>query len=145
MDEVLSNLVPKFDHLKFSGGTFDVRGSSLSVKTLECGAGILTNSNDFVANGTLTVGEKLIVDGASYSGGTLKIHGKLKLAEGATLDCEDLSALAHGDYALVETTDGIEGQPAFSGTRGWHLEKKTVDGKEKLALSWYLGTSLIFR
>ncbi len=75
----------------------------------------------------------------------MKIHGKLKLAEGATLDCEDLSALAHGDYALVETTDGIEGQPAFSGTRGWHLEKKTVDGKEKLALSWYLGTSLIFR
>ena len=82
---------------------------------------------------------------ASYSGGTLKIHGKLKLAEGATLDCEDLTALAHGDYALVETTDGIEGQPAFSGTRGWHLEKKTVDGKETLALSWHLGTTVILR
>ena len=145
MNDVLSDLVPKFDHLKFSGGTLDARGSSLSVKTLECGAGVLTNSNDYVANGTLTVGEKLIVDGTSYSGGTLKIHGKLKLAEGATLDGKDLSALAHGDYALVEATDGIDGQPAFSGPRGWHLKKVNVDGKETLTLGWQLGITVIFR
>ena len=145
MDDVLSALVPKFDNLKFSGGTLDARGSSLSVKTLECGAGMLTNSNAYAANGTFTIGEKLKVDGASYRGGTLKIQGKLKLAAGAALDCEDLSLLAHGDYALVEATDGIEGRPAFGGTRGWHIDKINVDGKETLALRWYLGTALILR
>ena len=145
MDEVLSNLVPKFDHLKFSGGTLDAYGSDIPVKTLECGAGMLTNSNAYAANGTLTVGEKLKVDGASYKGGTLKIQGKLKFAAGATLDCEDLSLVAHGDYVLAETTDGIEGMPAFGGTRGWHLDKVNVDGKETLALRWQLGTALILR
>ena len=149
MDDVLSALVPKFDHLKFSGGTLDVRGSSLSVKTLECGAGLLTNSNAYAANGTLTVGEKLKVDGASYVGDTLKIQGRLKFAAGATIDGEGLSLLKHDDYVLVEATDGIEGMPAFggsaSGDRGWHLVKATVDGVETLTLGWRLGMTIIIK
>ena len=151
MDEVLSDLVPKFDHLKFSGGTLDARGSSLSVKTLECGAGMLTNSNAYAANGTLTVGEKLIVDGASYNGGTLTVQGKLKFAEGATLDGEDLALLKRvdHDHVLVKATDGIEGLPAFdtnaAGNKGWHLEKATVDGVETLTFGWHLGTMFIVR
>ena len=149
MDDVLSALVPKFDNLKFSGGTLDARGSSLSVKTLECGAGMLTNSNAYAANGTLTVGEKLKVDGASYVGDTLKIQGRLKFAAGATIDGEGLSLLKHDDYVLVEATDGIEGMPALggsaSGDRGWHLGKATVDGVETLTLGWRLGMTIIIK
>ena len=149
MDEVLSSLVPRFDHLKFSGGTLDAYGSDIQVKTLECGAGVLTNSNAYAANGTLAVGEKLIVDGASYVGGTLKIQGKLKFAAGATIDYESLSLLKHDDYALIEATDGIEGMPAFGGSapggRGWHLGKTTVDGVETLTLGWRLGMTIIIK
>jgi hypothetical protein len=149
MDEVLADLVPRFDHLKFSGGTLDARGSDITVKTLACGAGMLTNSNAYAANGTLTVGEKLKVDGASYKGGTLTVHGKLKFAPGATLDSEDLSLLARGDYTFVTATDGIEGTPVFDGNavgkKGWHVSKETVAGVDTLTFRWYLGTMLIIR
>ena len=149
MNETLTALTPKFSHLKFSGGTFDARGSSISIKTLECGGGTLTNSNAYAENGTISVSEALKVNGASFRGGTLKIHGKLKLAEGATLDCEDLSLLTRGDYALVTATDGIEGLPTFDsnadGNRGWHLGKVTVDGVETLTFGWHLGTMFIVK
>ena len=149
MNEVLSCLVPKFDHLKFSGGTLDACGSSISIKTLECGAGMLTNSNAYAANGTLTIGEKLKVNESSYRGGTLTVQGKVKFAAGATLDCEDLSLLTRSDYALIKATDGIEGTPAFngnaSGNKGWHLDKVTVDGIETLAFSWHMGTMFIVK
>ena len=62
---------------------------------------------------------------------------------------EDLSLLARGDHALVETTDGIEGLPAFdtnaAGNKGWHLEKATVDGVETLTFRWYLGSVFLVR
>ena len=145
VDETLAALRTSFKHLKFTGGTLDLYGSDLHVPVLECGGGSITNSNEYQTNCTITVTDKLLVDGASYKGGTLKIQGKLKFAAGATLDCEDLSLVAHGDYVLAEATEGIEGGPAFAGGRGWHLDKVNVDGKETLALRWQLGTALILR
>ncbi len=149
MDEVLSSLVPKFDHLKFSGGTLDAYGSDIRVKTLECGAGVLTNSNAYAANGTLIVGEKLIVDGASYKGGTLTVNGKLRFANGAALDCGDISKLVRGDYALVRATGGIEGIPAFdngaSENKGWSLAKETIDGVETLTFTKHPGLVLLLK
>ena len=148
MNETLAALTPKFDHLKFSGGTLDARGSSLSVKTLECGAGMLTNSNAYAANGTLTVGERLKVNGGN-AGGTLRVNGKLAFKEGATLQTEDLALLKRGDYTLVTATDGIEGLPTFDGNaegnRGWRFAKATVDGQEVLTFCWRLGTVLTVR
>ena len=148
MDGVLSALVPRFEHLKFSGGTLDARGSSLSVKTLECGKGTVTNSNAYAANGTLTVGERLKVNGGN-AGGTLRVNGKLAFEEGATLQAEDLALLKRGDYTLVTATDGIEGLPTFDGSaegnRGWRFAKTTVDGVETLTFGWHLGTMLTVR
>ena len=148
MDEVLSSLVPQFDHLKFSGGTLDARGSNLSVKTLECGEGTITNSNAYVVNGTLTVGERLKVNGGNV-GGTLRVNGKLTFEEGVTLQTEDLALLKRGEYTLVTATDGIEGLPTFDGNaegnRGWHFAKATVDGQEALTFCWGLGTMFLVR
>ena len=148
MNETLAALTPKFDHLKFSGGTLDACGSSLSVKTLECGAGMLTNSNAYATSGTLTVGERLKVNGGN-AGGTLRVNGKLAFKEGATLQTEDLALLKRGDYTLVTATDGIEGLPTFDGNaegnRGWRFAKATVDGQEVLTFCWRLGTVLTVR
>jgi hypothetical protein len=89
------------------------------------------------------------VDSASYRGGTLKIDGKLRFAEGATLDGEDLALLSRGEYSLVEAADGIEGLPAFDtnadGNKGWRVKKEVVDGVEKLMFSWHMGTVVTFR
>jgi len=148
MDEVLSSLVPRFDHLKFSGGALDAYGSDITVKTLECGGGAITNSNDCQANGTITVTDKLLVDGASYKGDTLEIQGKLKFAAGAVLDC-DISLLKRGDYTFVTAADGIEGLPTFDGkvpgNKGWCFTKATVDGRETLTFCWRPGTVLSIR
>ena len=93
--------------------------------------------------------DSLRVDGTSYKGGTMEIHGKLKFAAGATLDCEDLSLLTRGDHVLIKATDGIEGMPAFdgnaAGNKGWHLGKATVDGVETLTFGWHLGTMFIVK
>ena len=149
MDETIAAMRTSFEHLKFTGGTLDFYGSDLHVPVLECGGGSITNSNEYQTNCTITVTDKLLVDGASYKGGTLKIQGKLKFAAGATLEGEDLSLLARGDHALVEATDGIEGLPAFDtnadGNKGWHLEKATVDGVETLTFRWYLGSVFLVR
>jgi hypothetical protein len=110
---------------------------------------MLTNSNAYAANGTLTVGEKLKLDGASYSGGTLTVHGKLRFADGATLDCGDISKLMRGDHAFIRATDGIEGMPEFdsaaSENRGWVLGKKTIDGVETLTLTRHMGLLLLLK
>ena len=149
VDETLAALRTSFKHLKFTGGTLDLYGSDLHVPVLECGGGSITNSNEYQTNCTITVTGKLLVDGASYRGGKLKVQGKLKFAAGATLDGEDLSVLSRGDYALIEATGGIEGLPAFDpnadGNRGWHLEKASADGVETLTFSWHMGTVLTIR
>ena len=149
VDETIAALRTSFAHLKFTGGTLDINGSDLHVPVLECGGGSITNSNEYQTNCTITVTDKLRVDGASYRGGTMTIQGKLKFAAGATLDCEDLSLLKRGDYALVTAADGIEGMPAFDGNdvgnKGWHLGKTTVDGVETLTFGWHLGTMFIVK
>jgi hypothetical protein len=119
------------------------------VPVLECGSGSITNSNEYLTNCIITVTESMRVDSASYRGGTLKIDGKLRFAEGATLDGEDLALLSRGEYSLVEAADGIEGLPAFDtnadGNKGWHVKKTVVDGVEKLTFSWHMGTVVTFR
>ena len=149
VDETLAALRTSFKHLKFTGGTLDLYGSDLHVPVFECGGGSITNSNEYQTNCTITVTDKLLVDGALYKGGTLNIHGKLKFAAGATLEGEDLSLLARGDHALVKATGGIEGLPAFDpnaeGNTGWHVGKTTVDGVETLTFNWHLGTIVNIR
>ena len=150
MDEVLSSLVPRFDHLKFSGGTLDAYGSDITVKTLECGGGSITNSNEYQANGTITVTESLRVDGSSYNGAKLAVDGKLKFAPGAKLDFPDFAELAHGEYVLLSAKDGIEGAPAFNpesaSAKRWHLETETApDGSATVSLNWRRGFSLQMR
>ena len=150
MDEVLSSLVPKFDHLKFSGGTLDAYGSDIAVKTLECGGGSITNSNEYQANGTITVTESLRVDGSSYGGKKLAVYGKLKFAPRARLDFPDFDDLAHGEYVLVSAKDGIEGSLSFSpeglSAKRWHLETGTAeDGSATILLNWRNGLSIQLR
>ena len=149
VDETLAALRTSFEHLKFSGGTLDLYGSDLHIPVLECGAGSITNSNEYQTNCTITVAESLRADGASYGGGTLNVQGKVKFAAGATLDCEDLSMLARGDYALIKATEGIEGMPAFDGAadgnRGWRLEKTTADDVETLTFRWHLGSIFLLK
>jgi hypothetical protein len=148
-DATIAALRTSFEHLKFTGGTLDVYGSDLHVPVLECGSGSITNSNEYLTNCIITVTDRLRLDSASYSGKTLKIDGKLRFAEGATLEGEDLSLLARGEYSLIEAADGIEGLPAFDsnadGNKGWHVKKTVVDGVEKLTFSWHLGTVVTFR
>jgi hypothetical protein len=148
-DATIASLRTSFEHLKFTGGTLDVYGSDLYVPVLECGAGSITNSNEYLTNCIITVTESMRVDSASYRGGTLKIDGKLRFAEGATLDGEDLALLSRGEYSLVEAADGIEGLPAFDtnadGNKGWHVKKTVVGGVEKLTFSWHMGTVVTFR
>ena len=148
-DATIASLRTSFDHLKFTGGTLDVYGSDLYVPVLECGAGSIVNSNGYLTNSIITVTGNMRVDSASYRGGTLEIDGKLRFAEGATLDGVDLALLSRGEYSLVEAADGIEGLPAFDtnadGNKGWHVKKAVVDGVEKLMFSWHMGTVVTFR
>ena len=148
-DMTIASLRTSFEHLKFTGGTLDVYGSDLYVPVLECGKGSITNSNEYLTNCMITVTGSMRLDSASYNGGTLKIDGKLRFAEGATLDGADLALLARGDYSLVEAADGIEGMPSFDsnadGNKGWRVKKEVVDGVEKLTFGWHLGTVVTFR
>ena len=148
-DMTIAAMRTSFEHLKFTGGTLDVYGSDLYVPVLECGSGSITNSNEYLTNCMITVTGSMRLDSASYNGGTLKIDGKLRFAEGATLDGEDLALLARGDYSLVEAADGIEGVPFFDsnadGNKGWRMKKEVVDGVEKLTFGWHLGTVVTFR
>ena len=148
-DMTIASLRTSFEHLKFTGGTLDVYGSDLYVPVLECGSGSITNSNEYLTNCIITVTDRLRLDSSSYSGGTLKIDGKLRFAEGATLDGEDLALLSRGEYSLIEAADGIEGVPSFDsnadGNKGWRVKKEVVDGVEKLTFGWHLGTVVTFR
>ena len=148
-DMTIASLRTSFEHLKFTGGTLDVYGSDLYVPVLECGSGSITNSNEYLTDNKITVTGSMRVDSASYKGGTLKIDGKLRFAEGATLDGADLALLARGDYSLIEAADGIEGMPSFDsnadGNKGWRVKKEVVDGVEKLTFGWHLGTVVTFR
>jgi hypothetical protein len=141
--------MPKFDHLKFTGGTLDTRGSDVTVPVLEGVNGAVTNSNAYFPGGSLTVGEKWMLSGSAISGKTLKVTGKLKFDVGATLDCTDLALLTRTEHTLATATGGIEGMPAFdsnaNGSKGWHLVKETVNGVESLKFFWRLGTTVVIR
>ena len=145
MDSTLAALVPKFAHLKFSGGTLDAYGSDVRVPVLEGATGTITNSNSCAADGALVVGEKWILDGAAYSGGTLKVHGKVKFADGVNLVLRDSSLLSRKvDHVLVSATGGIEGVPAGisceGDARGWQLfSGKDAAGNDTLVLGWRTG------
>ena len=147
LDDGVAAVLPKFDHLKFTGGTLDTRGSDITVPVLEGVNGAVTNSNAYYPGGSLTVGEKWIVSGATTANKTLKVTGKLKFADGATLDCSDLSLLSRqAEHTLATATGGIEGMPVFDGNapgnKGWHLVKETVNGVESLKLFWQLGMAI---
>ena len=142
--------MPKFDHLKFTGGTLDVRGSDITVPVLEGVNGVVTNSNAYFPGGSLTVGRKWTLSGSAMANKTLKMTGKLKFAAGATLDCADLALLSRKtEHTLATATDGIEGMPTFDsnapGNNGWHLVKVTENGVETLKLFWQLGTTVVIR
>ena len=148
-EEVIAHM-PKFDHLKFTGGTLDTRGSDITVPVLEDVNGVVTNSNAYFPGGSLTVGQKWIVSGATTANKTLKVTGKLKFAAGSVLEGADLSLLSRKtEHMLATATGGIEGMPAFDsnalGNNGWHLVKETVNGVESVKLFWRLGTTVVIR
>ena len=142
--------MPKFDHLKFTGGTLDIRGSDITVPVLEGVNGAVTNSNVYYPNGSLTVGEKWIFSGSDMANKTLNVTGKLKFADGAMLDCADLALLSRKtEHTLATATGGIEGMPVFDGNapgnKGWHLVKVTENDLESLKFFWRLGTTVVIR
>ena len=148
-EEVIAHM-PKFDHLKFTGGTLDVRGSDIAVPVLEGVDGAVTNSNAYYPGGSLTVGEKWIIPGATTASKTLKVSGKLKFAAGSVLEGTDLALLSRtAEHTLATATDGIEGMPAFDsnapGNKGWHIVKVTENGVGALKLFWQLGTTVVIR
>ena len=148
-EDVIAHM-PKFDYLKFTGGTFDIRGSDITVPVLDGVNGAVTNSNAYYSGGSLTVGQKWMLSGSNMENKTLKVTGKLKFAAGAKLDCSDLAFLSrNGEHTLVMATGGIEGMPAFDGkscgNKGWHLAKETVNGVESLKFFWRLGTTIVIR
>jgi hypothetical protein len=151
MDSTLAALVPKFDHLKFSGGTLDAYGSDVRVPVLEGAEGTITNSNPYAVDGALVVGEKWILDGAAYSGGTLEVHGKVKFADGVNLVLRDSRLLSRkSDHVLVSATDGIEGIPAGisceGDAEGWQLFLgKDAAGNDALVLGWRSGLVITVR
>ena len=149
LDDSVAAVLPKFDHLKFTGGTLDTRGSDITVPVLEGVNGAVTNSNAYFPGGSLTVGAKWMLSGSAISGKTLKVTGKLKFDVGATLDCADLALLTRTEHTLATATGGIEGMPAFdsnvNGNKGWHLVTKTENGVESLKFFWQLGTLFSIR
>ena len=148
-DGVIAHM-PKFDHLKFTGGTLDTRGSNIAVPVLEGVDGAVTNSNAYYPGGSLTVGQKWMLSGYAMENKTLEVTGKLRFAAGAMLDCADLAFLSrNGGHTLAMATGGIDGMPAFdgkaSGNKGWHLVKESGNGVESLKLFWRLGTTIVIR
>ena len=148
-EDVIAHM-PKFDHLKFTGGKLDTRGSDITVPVLEGVNGAVTNSNAYFPVGSLTVGQKWIIPGAATANKTLKVTGKLKFAAGSVLEGTDLVLLSRKtEHTLATATGGIEGMPAFDGNapgnKGWHLVKETVNGVESLKLFWRLGTTIVIR
>ena len=142
-EDVIAHM-PKFDHLKFTGGTLDTRGSDIAVPVLEGVDGAVTNSNAYYPGGSLTVGQKWIVSGAATAGKTLKVTGSLKFADGSVLEGTDFALLSRKtEHTLAMATGGIDGMPAFDsnapGNKGWHLVKVTENDVEKLKLFWQLG------
>lgn len=146
LDDGVAAVLPKFDHLKFSGGTLDIRGNDFTVPVLEGVNGAVTNSNAYFPGGSLTVGEKWILPAAAVAGKTLKVAGRLKFAAGAALEC-DFANLPHGAHTLATATGGIEGMPEFDedANRGWHLVKTDENGMESLTLFWQSGMSITIR
>ena len=148
-DGVIAHM-PKFDHLKFTGGTLDARGSDIAVPVLEGVDGAVTNSNAYYPGGSLTVGQKWRLSGYAMENKTLQVTGKLRFAAGAMLDCADLAFLSrNGEHTLATATGGIDGMPAFDGkargNKGWHLVKASADGVESLKFFWRLGTTIVIR
>ena len=148
-DGVIAHM-PKFDHLKFTGGTLDTRGSDIAVPVLEGVDGAVTNSNAYYPGGSLTVGQKWMLSGYAMENKTLEVTGKLRFATGAMLDCADLEILSHkGEHTLATATGGIDGMPAFDdkahGSKGWRLVKEAVNGVESLKFFWRLGTTVVIR
>ena len=140
--------MPKFDHLKFTGGKLDTRGSDITVPVLEGVNGVVTNSNAYFPGGSLTVGQKWIIPGAATANKTLKVSGKLKFAAGSVLEWDSLASLPHNEHTLATATRGIDGIPTFDtrarGNKGWHLVKTTVNGVDSLKFFWRLGTIISF-
>lgn len=148
-DGVIAHM-PKFDHLKFTGGTLDTRGSDIAVSVLEGVDGAVTNSNAYYPGGSLTVGQKWMLSGYAMENKTLKVTGKLRFATGAMLDCADLKILSRKvEHTLATATGGIDGMPAFDdkahGSKGWHLVKESVNGVESLKFFWRLGMTVVIR
>ena len=140
--------MPKFDHLKFTGGTLDIRGSDITVPVLEGVNGVVTNSNAYYPGGSLTVGQKWILSGQTSVGKTLSVSGKLKFSDGAILEFADIDALPHHNGAtntLAKATGGIDGLPVLDGydKKGWQLVKITETGVDSLKLFKQIGTILI--
>ena len=150
MDDGVAAVMPKFDHLKFTGGKLDTRGSDITVPVLEGVNGAVTNSNAYFPGGSLTVGQKWIVSGAAMANKTLKVSGKLKFAAGSVLEGTDLALLSRkAEHTLATATGGIEGMPAFDdnapGNKGWRLVTVTENGVGTLKLFWQLGTTVVIR
>ena len=144
MNDGVVAVLPKFDHLKFTGGTFDMRGSDVTVSVLDGVNGAVTNSNSYYSGGTLTVGQKWILSGSAVAGKTLNVSGKLNFAAGSALECSGLALLSRKvEHTLATATGGIEGMPAFDdkapGNKGWHLVKATVNGVDSLKFFWQRG------
>ena len=148
LNDGVAATLPKFDHLKFTGGTLDIRGNDITVPVLEGVNGVVTNSNAYFPGGSLTIGEKWMLSGSAVANTTLKVTGKLKFAAGATLDCTDLALLSHKtEHTLATATGGIEGMPEFDSNvnKGWHLVKTIENGVETLKLFWELGMIFTIR
>lgn len=151
MDATLAELVPKFAHLKFSGGTLDAYGSDVRVPVLEGATGTITNSNPYAADGALVVGEKWVLSGSEYAGGRLKVLGKLKFGPGAVFDLENSRSISRSQrHVIAEATGGIEGVPAQVFSDGevthWRLSVgRGESGNATLELQWSMGVVISFR
>ena len=149
MNATLAELVPKFAHLKFSGGTLDAYGSDVRVPVLEGANGTITNSNANAADGTVVIGEKWVLSGAGYTGGRLKVHGKLKFAPGARFDLEAPMSLSRRErHVIAAATGGIEGVPASVFSDGKETYWKLSVGKDELGidtlyLHWDCGMTIM--
>ena len=151
MDATLAELVPKFAHLKFSGGTLDAYGSDIRVPILEGANGTITNSNANAADGAVVIGEKWVRSGAGYTGGRLKVQGKLRFAPGAVFDLEAPRSLSRRErHVIAAATGGIEGVPESVFSDGketyWKLSVgKDERGIDTLYLHWECGLTITVR
>ena len=144
--------MPKFDHLKFTGGTLDVRGSDITVPVLEGVNGEVANSNAYFPGGSLTVAEKWLIKGTDAALGTkaLEVGGSLRFAMGAVLEWEDLPLLPRGEYVLARAATEFdtlpEWKPAERNHTRWHLAKGLdASGRHTLTFTWAAGTMISVR